>query len=455
LPQSDTAVLAELRRTGELRTFACTWNMGGKSPAAHTPGGAAPADGDGAGTTLLAPRGRFHLLVYCSQECERSIAASAVNTSKARWEEALVTLLRAGADEAVPHGAARADLYRLVASHTLQATHVAVFAHRAVSPLVSDVVSEAVPCGAGGRRLGNKGAVCVGVCVGKTSLLVVGCHLAAGEGPKAVAARVSDAEHIESAATLAPADWAGPAPGRSRLSERYDRTVWLGDLNFRCDATRAFADACLRERRHQDLLARDELRAAMADGVVMRGFGEAPLRFRPTYKLARKPLSAAVHSGMSLAVPVSEEEAREAASLGPRGAGAALVDVYDPSRKRRVPSWTDRVLVRPADGRMRVVSYGSAARERLSDHRPVTACVAVRLRRSEEAAGDAAGVLPWSAGAVVVGEGEGHGVMAWGGEAADAEWMGSVHAAVRAGRRAAETVVEALGGGRAAACGVR
>lgn len=429
MPETDDAIRAALRATRELRVFATTWNMGGKAP--DRPNRATPGMGASVGShhvvassgasVLLAPQGRYHLLVYCAQECERSIAASAMNPSKARWEAALEDLIAmqpavaspsvgaaagaAGAvadPEAMALAASKAGLYKLVASQTLQATHVAVFAHRAIAPLVSDVTTEAVPCGAAGRRLGNKGGVCVGVCVGNTSLLVVGCHLAAGEGAKAARARISDVAHIEAACTLAPADWRGPAG--SRASDRFDRTIWLGDLNFRCDTTRSFADACLREGRHSELLERDELRSAMRAGRVFRGFGEGPLRFRPTYKLARATLREAVEGRMSLASHVSPEEAAAAAALAGDSvsplAAAALsdsrVDVYDPSSKRRVPSWTDRVLVRPATGNSRVVSYAAATRERLSDHRPVVAAVALRLRRHATSGRDEEeGGAPW------------------------------------------------------------
>jgi hypothetical protein len=43
-------------------------------------------------------------------------------------------------------------------------------------------------------------------------------------------------------------------------------------------------------------------------------------------------------------------------------------------------------------------------------------------------------------------DGSSAGLMAWAGEAADAEWMGSLHAAVRSGQRAANDVVAALEG---------
>lgn len=69
---------------------------------------------------------------------------------------------------------------------------------------------------------------------------------------------------------------------------------------------------------------------------IFAGFKEGPVTFRPSYKLN-------VES-----------------------------DVYDTSRKRRVPAWTDRVLHK-GDSAIKQISYSSAAKVRLSDHRPVYA----------------------------------------------------------------------------------
>lgn len=65
----------------------------------------------------------------------------------------------------------------------LQATHNAVFAHRAIIPLVRNVRSSAVATGlslgAPGTTLGNKGGVGISFSVGTTSCVFVNSHLAA------------------------------------------------------------------------------------------------------------------------------------------------------------------------------------------------------------------------------------------------------------------------------------
>jgi hypothetical protein len=62
----------------------------------------------------------------------------------------------------------------------------------------------------------------------------------------------------------------------------------------------------------QVLVFNDQLRIERGEGRVFVGFGEGPCNFRPTYRLDH---------------------------------GSA--DVYDTSKKQRIPSWTDRVLYRP------------------------------------------------------------------------------------------------------------
>ena len=85
---------------------------------------------------------RFHLYVIGSEECENSIAYSAVSTRKDKWLGYLQSAL--------------GDSYVKIRSQTLQAIHLVLFAHETVAPLIADVYSGAVACGLG-NTLGNKG----------------------------------------------------------------------------------------------------------------------------------------------------------------------------------------------------------------------------------------------------------------------------------------------------------
>jgi hypothetical protein len=70
------------------------------------------------------------------------------------------------------------DNYIPLRSHTLQATHIIVFGHRAVTHLCSGFTSSAIPTGLG-NTLGNKGGVLVSFKIGNTSFAFVNAHLAA------------------------------------------------------------------------------------------------------------------------------------------------------------------------------------------------------------------------------------------------------------------------------------
>ena len=53
-------------------------------------------------------------------------------------------------------------------------------------------------------------------------------------------------------------------------------------------------------------------------------------------------------------------------------------DVYDTSKKMRVPSWTDRILYKPDNSK--IVYYGRRE-ARFSDHRPVLGIFECRVKK--------------------------------------------------------------------------
>lgn len=376
--------------------------------------------------TPLLPPNRYHIYAIGTQECERPIASSMIFPSKERWEKQLSASFGAS--------------YFTVAAVTLGPIHIMVFAHVGLRPVISDIHTDSVPCGFGGR-LGNKGGVGVSFCVGNTSLLFVNCHLAAfqrnvplrnanaaridrmlalapallstetrlrivrdAEEQKATERAAADREAAAAAAgtgaasadaTAAGAESAKASPEgdesdddeedsavagvaaagtvssnssaagsaassvvggagagsaassvvgvgtlpSSVVSEagfrppppppstpetaataRFDRVIVMGDMNYRLDGcTRAEADALVAANDLRALLAKDQLTAERRAGRVFPGFTEAPIAFRPTYKLD------------------------------------AGTDVYDSGEKQRIPAWTDRVL-------FKAVSCGRATR---------------------------------------------------------------------------------------------
>jgi len=135
--------------------------------------------------------------------------------------------------------------------------------------------------------------------------------------------------------------------GGQGVHEDYDRVFFMGDLNSRLDANRRDVDTWLATHKLAECLARDQLLPLLsADPALVRKgdntvgmwplFQEAAINFPPTYKFD-------AHS-----------------------------DVYDTSKKQRVPSWTDRILWK-RDDQIRSVAYGSIQSLQCSDHRPVFA----------------------------------------------------------------------------------
>eukprot|EP00127_Corallochytrium_limacisporum_P006459 Clim_evm2s228 gene=Clim_evmTU2s228 len=167
-----------------------------------------------------------------------------------------------------------------------------------------------------------------------------------------------------------------PASLRADLTTRFDRVCWFGDMNYRVDGSRKIVDAVIRNGMLEVLHANDQLRKEMRRGRVLQGFQEGELLFAPTYKFDNG------------------------------------TDIYDTSKKCRIPSYTDRILFRcPRDetdpfGRammgkpldldfdvkdedadavasMRLVDYNTAFDVKLSDHKPVYATMEADLKLTD------------------------------------------------------------------------
>ncbi len=89
----------------------------------------------------------YHIVVVETEECQNSIATSVIRQSKKNWESMLAK--------------AMGTSYDVLRGHTLQATHLIVFVHKALLPLIGGVRSAAIAVGIGTRttKLGNKGGV--------------------------------------------------------------------------------------------------------------------------------------------------------------------------------------------------------------------------------------------------------------------------------------------------------
>jgi len=322
------------------------------------------------------PQDAYHVYVIGTQECERTIAQSAIKTSRKNWDSKLLS--RIGAS------------YSKLRSHTLQAIHSVVFVRTELLPLISNIGSAAIATGFRGT-LGNKGGAGVSFTFGKTSFLFVSSHFEAHQ--EAVQQRNDNFHRIDTQIPLPPGfkimskrllrqhsdssrssskkeattedddsdqddlvdhqsccsgyDTVPSDMTRARASARFDRVFWLGDLNYRINLPRKSVDELLAAGTMDsrlELLAEDQLKIELSKGSVFHGFEEGPLMFFPTYKYDKDS------------------------------------SVYDTSKKQRVPSWTDRILHKSAkQGAISQTQYYSYDDVRISDHRPVIASYKVGL----------------------------------------------------------------------------
>ena len=253
-----------------------------------------------------------------------------------------------------------------------------------------------LPTGAVGGRLGNKGACAVRFRLWSSTLCFVGAHLSAHRGD--VAGRNSDYRAIveKDCFSRADASWRGGGydrPPSSGLSPSFDKiqggarwpsnpcrlefgvldhdvVVFAGDLNYRIAAD--VPDKEVQYLLRSDvakLAAMDQLNVERAAGrAFQHGFVEANIaHFLPTYRYV---------AGTSL-------YDYEAAASNVDGAAG---------KKVRCPAWCDRVLWRaaPQGPRPRDAAFaegvGLAAYDRaddrlcVSDHRPVSALLRLKLR---------------------------------------------------------------------------
>ena len=286
-----------------------TWNLCARAPP--------PIE---AATSFLLPRNMYHLYVIGTEECERSIAQSAINPSKKAWEAYLTEAL--------------GENYVPLKAHTLQAIHLMVFAHKGIAHLCSAVTSGAVPTGMG-NTLGNKGGVAISLLVGKTKVALVNVHLAAHQNAvkrrniefnklhrelpavldrkakrlSSNSKRMSASNKVENKvvpapteanATAAPVEVSSSVPSEtdtpasvtavtaasqahdpaaataalaentsqstklsssssSTLSEYADRVIFMGDMNYRVRGTRKAVDKLLKHDMHDVMIHNDQL----------------------------------------------------------------------------------------------------------------------------------------------------------------------------------------------------
>lgn len=207
--------------------------------------------------------------------------------------------------------------------------------------------------GMGGLH-GNKGAIIVRLVLDDSSLCFVNCHLAAGQTQ--TLHRNNDIAAILEANAL-PQYPLGQSEGAQHtdifasggdgsMIMDHEICVLNGDLNYRIDTMgRDTVVKHVQQGNLARLLERDQLLLSRRKnpGFRLRAFQESPITFAPTYKYN-------VHT-----------------------------DDYDTSEKRRAPAWCDRILYRGL-GKVKLEDYRRWDQIRVSDHRPVSGLLRMRVK---------------------------------------------------------------------------
>ena len=164
-----------------LHVFVATWNLHGKD-----------VDDDLA-PLLTSSTGAPDVYAVGTQEAGRTIEASVLRPSKAKWQAKLEDALGEG--------------YVCVGSQTLVAIHLAVFVRRPWLERVSSVQCSHVATGQA-DMLGNKGGVAIAIAIGATSFVFVNAHFAAHQTK--VHQRNADFHRIDRGLRLKPPALASP-----------------------------------------------------------------------------------------------------------------------------------------------------------------------------------------------------------------------------------------------------
>jgi len=295
--------------TNSLRVLVVTWNLYGKKPK------------DGLEKLFNTEKVKHHIISIGTEECLRSIPVSTLYESKSYW----VNMLRKHLEKD----------YIMLKSHSMNALHLTVFAHRSIFGIVRGIESAEVRTGLG-NILGNKGGIGITIKLCDTSFLFINCHLASGQ--KNTRQRNNDFERILNELELPKERIAQEKKmkQKSNITDRFDYVFWSGDFNYRVNQTRENTIEFIKDNKFETLLKDDQMTITKEHGSTFNSFKEGEIKFPPTYKYQ-------VNSNL-----------------------------FD-SKKKRTPSWTDRILYRNRleNKTLEQLNYQSLPSVRISDHRPV------------------------------------------------------------------------------------
>ncbi|KZT13014.1 DNase I-like protein [Laetiporus sulphureus 93-53] len=299
------ARLSEYSTTIPCTVFVGTWNLNGRPPSAESL------------LPWLFPRPNTadpDIFAIGFQEIVPLTAQQIVQADPERrraWEGKILGALN--------QRSGKKDHYVLLRSHQLVGTALLILVKSELTSLIRNVEAATQKTGLRGMS-GNKGAVAIRLNYHDTGFCFITAHLAAGHTN--IDERNADYRTIANNLHFL----------KGRTIDSHDNIVWLADTNYRIDLENDRVRFLAGNDDYDALLAADQLKRAIDDGLAFPGYQEGPLLFRPTYKY----------------------------DVGS--------DKYDTGEKMRIPAWTDRILYK---GSQLDLAVYSRAELKSSDHRPV------------------------------------------------------------------------------------
>ncbi|KAK6791957.1 hypothetical protein RDI58_011038 [Solanum bulbocastanum] len=238
--------------------------------------------------------------------------------------------------------------YHLISSKQMVGIFLSVWARKELAQHIGHLRVSSLGRGIMGC-LGNKGCIAISMSLYRTSFCFVCSHLASGEKEGDELRRNADVAEILKSIQF-PRICRNPDRGIAEKITDHQRAIWLGDLNYRVSLSYEETRLLLEDNDWDSLLETDQLNVEREAGRVFSGWKEGKILFAPTYKYS--------HNSDSYAGETTKSK-----------------------KKRRTPAWCDRILWR-GDG-IEQLSY-IRGESRFSDHRPVCSVFAVDVEVEAE-----------------------------------------------------------------------
>ncbi|GJJ76969.1 inositol polyphosphate 5-phosphatase INPP5B/F [Entomortierella parvispora] len=323
---------SEFTEHSYMHAFVGTWNVNGKNVTEkldawlHVDGKVQP-----------------DIYVLCFQELDLSAEAYIVfdGSKEEEWTRAIADSLGTN--------------YKRVMSKQLVGLFIIMFAAEDHVEYIKEVTTHAAGVGIMGI-LANKGGVSIRIRYKDSYLCFVGSHLAAdtsqidrrNQDYQEICRRLTFPSSNFYDITKSPAGNAALAGGNRMVSIfDCDHTIWAGDLNYRIGLGEEQVKSYLKTNDYEALMKHDQLASQRSLFKAFSEFEEHPISFHPTYKY----------------------------DVG--------TSIWDSSEKRRVPSYTDRILWRSKDtseDSAKPLFYRSTMELTLSDHKPVSAMFRLKVK---------------------------------------------------------------------------